>query len=365
MIVTCNKNQLSEALQEIIHVVSSSTMIPVLNHVLLRITKDSMELTGSDLEISLLSRISCVAEEELQAAVPAKLFADIIKSMTEEELSLDFQENNLQIVGQHNTFALNCMDAAEFPALPQVQGASYTINGQAMVNLFRKVHAAISAKGEGNPSFSSVLLQTFANELRMVTTDGQRLMIAKHWETTDLNSLHILVPPKALGVLTKILGKSTENVTLVAGEREISVLCQQKTLISRVFEGTFPDYDRVIPSSVSFKFELNTHDFLVSLQRLNLLVRNTSKRITFQATEDKLLLTANDPEVGSGREALGMTTTGGEFEAVFDVKKLMDGVECIESDELVIETAGPLHPLIIKEKDSDNYLYLLVSLRKP
>jgi DNA polymerase III subunit beta len=365
MIVKCSRVQLSEALQEMISVVPSSSMIPVLNHILFRLGQDTIEMTGSDLEISLVTRLSCSSAGEMKTAIPAKLFADIVKSMTEDELSLEFEENSLHIVGQNNRFFINCMDSAEFPSLPQVEGTSYAIHGQEMLNLFKKVNAAISAKGEGNISFSSVLMQTFANELRLVTTDGQRLMIAKHWEKVDLNSMHLLIPPKTFQVLAKMIGKNTETVQFTVGDRELSVQCENKILISRILEGNFPDYERVIPSSVSYRFEVKTHDFMQSLQRLNLLVRNTSKRVNFKVMENNLILSASDPELGSGEESLNVVSSGGEFEAVFDVRKLMEGVEGIESEEMTMETAGPLHPIIMKEKDSDKYLYLIVSLRKP
>jgi len=365
MLVNCSRNLLSDAMQEMISVVPSSSMIPVLNHVLFRIFQNSIEITGSDMEISLVSKIPCNAQDEIQIAIPAKSFADIIRSMNEDEVGLEFDQNSLHILGQQKKYFLNCMEAGDFPSLPEVKGNHYAFKGQEILHLFKKVNAAISAKGEGNMSFSSVLLQTFANELRLVTTDGQRLMIAKHWESADLNSLHIMIPPKTFQVLTKVIGKSTDAVELVVGDREIAIQCTNKTLISRILEGNFPDYERVIPTSVSYHFELNTHEFMQSLNRLNLLVRSGSKRITFKVQDNQLQLSANDPEVGSGEESLSVISSGGEFEAVFDVRKMMEGVEAIESDQILLETAGPLHPLIMKEKDSDRYLYLLVSLRKP
>ncbi len=365
MTIKCLRSELSDVLQEMTSVVPSSSMIPVLNHVLFNVENESIGITGSDLEISLLSSIKCKSDAVFQVAIPAKLFADIVKSMTEDEITLDFEEHHLHIAGAHNKFLLNCMDSSEFPTLPQVEGNTYEIKSQEMLGLFKKVNPAISAKGEGNISFSSILLQTFANELRMVTTDGQRLIIAKHWETGDLNSLHLLVPPKVFQVLLKIAGKNIPTLQFVVGEREIAVKIDNKMLISRILEGSFPDYERVIPSSVAYRFELNTAEFLHSLQRLNLLVRNTSKRITFKAMDNELKLIANDPEIGSGEETLPIVFSGGEFEAIFDVRKMMEGIEGIESQEVVLETAGPLHPLIMKEKESDKYLYLLVSLRKP
>ncbi len=365
MTIKCLRNELSDALQEIISVVPSSSMIPVLNHVLFKIEGEKIEMTGSDMEISLISSIKCESGEDFQTAIPARLFADIVKSMTEQEITMEFEENHLQIQGEHSKFLLNCMDSSEFPKFPNVEGNTYEIKSQELLGMFKKVNPAISAKGEGNISFSSILLQTFANELRMVTTDGQRLIIAKHWETGDLNSLHLLIPPKVFQVLSKIVGKSVPTIHFIVGDREIALSIDNKMLISRILEGNFPEYERVIPASVAYRFELNTHDFLQSLQRLNLLVRNTSKRITFKAMDNELKLTANDPEIGSGEESLTIDFTGGEFEAIFDVKKMMEGIEGIESKEVVLETAGPLHPLIMKEKESDKFLYLLVSLRKP
>ena len=359
----CDKAKLSEALQEIIAVVPSSSMIPVLNNILLNVNKDKLVLTASDLEIGLTIIIECESEDELKTTVPAKLFAEIIKNFPEERITLDFQTDSVKILGQKSQFFVNCVEPTEFPLLPEVSGKAFTLKKDITLNLYNRVLPAVSSRGEGNIAFSSILLETSANEFRLITTDGQRLIVSKYWDSADFNSLHILVPPKTFAVLNKILLKEKNDIEFTVGDREISFVMDGKKLISRILEGNFPDYNKVIPENNSFSFLAYKSEIINALQRIHIVVRDSNRRVVFKLSQNNLQLSGNDPEKGWAEESLTVESIGGEFEGMFDVKKLIDGINNVETEKVVFETAGPLHPLVIKEHDSDKYIYVLVSLR--
>jgi len=363
MKIKCHRLDFSEALQEILSVIPTSSMIPMLNNVHMDIQDNNMTLQATDMEISLMEKLPCECDGKITVAIPAKLLAELVKSMKEEELLLEFEELKLSIHGEKNRFFINCFDPAEFPALMDVTGNQYKIKSQDFTQLFQKVLPAVSPKGEGNIAFSSVLMETIANELRLVTTDGQRLIVAKYWETADLSSLKILVPPKALNVIHKIAQKQPGELTMTVSDREISFALGNKLLISRRIEGAFPDYTRVIPTSYSYQAFIDKAELKSALGRVYLMVRDNSKKVSLKISNQLLTILGTEQEIGSGEESINVESQGGEFELMLDAKKLIDGIDGVEGTKVVFESNGTMHPLIIKEVDSEKYTYVLVSLR--
>jgi DNA polymerase-3 subunit beta len=363
MKIECKRLELNESLQEIVSVVPSSTMIPILNNVLLAVEGNKMSITGSDMEISLTVELSCTAESDFITTVPAKLFADIVKSVTEDVITLEFDGQNIHIYANKAKFLVNCLDPQEYPKLPQVEGNAYDLQSSEINRLFRKVVPAIAPKGESNIAFSSILMETISNELRLVTTDGQRLIVAKYWEKADLSSMKILLPPKSLQVLSKISGKKNSNLIMTVADREVSFSFERHCLITRRIDGVFPEYERVIPTSFTYKFFLIKNELMNSLNRVYLVVRESSKKVTFRIADNVLSISATEQEIGSGEDSLAVESSGGEYELILDAKKLMDGIDSVETEKVMFETNGPFHPLVIKDQDSENYIYVLVSLR--
>jgi DNA polymerase-3 subunit beta len=363
MNIKCHRSDFSEALQEILSVIPTGSMINMLNNVYVDIHHNDMTLQATDMEISLIEKLPCECDQDVTIAIPARLLADLVKSMKEDELHLELDELKLSILGEKNRFFINCFDPSEFPALNVVTGNQYRIKSQDFIPLFQKVMPAVSPKGEGNIAFSSILIETIANELRLVTTDGQRLIVAKYWETADLSSLKILLPPKSLNVVHKIAQKQPGEIIFTVSDREVSFALGNKLLISRRIEGTFPDYTRVIPTSYSYQIQADKTELKTALGRVYLMVKDNSKKISLKVNNQTLNILGSEQEIGSGEEAIAVESQGGEFELMLDAKKFIDGIDGIDGDKVVMESNGTMHPLIIKEIDSEKYTYVLVSLR--
>lgn len=366
MQVQCNKEELSLALQELTAVVPGSTMLPILNNILVDIHNGNLNLVSSDLEIGLTINISCKAEESITTTVPGKLFAEIVRSLGEPTVTMEIQTESVKIIGSTGEFFLNCIDPGEFPILPEVSGRVFNLKKDEILHLYERVLPAVLAKGEGNIAYSGILLETNANEFKFVTTDGQRLIISKFWDNVDFNSLHLLLPPKAFSILSKIWPKDEEEVQFTISEREVSFTFKTKRLVSRILEADFPAYEKVIPENLAFSFKVAKNSFLSILQQTYIIVRGGTKRVSLSLNSGILTVSGQDPERGWATETIkAIESSGGEWSGLFDAKKLIDGVSGVDTEEVVIETSGPFHPLLIREPDSDKYLYVLVSLKSP
>ena len=367
MIIQCKKNELSTILQEMIAVIPSSSLVPVLNCFHFSVKDQQITITASDLEIGFTSHMKCEADGDITVAIPAKLLTDIVKSMEEEFIKMEFIDLHLTIYGQTNHFSIHCIDPEEFPALPEVVGTSYDVSISHLISLYNKVSPAVSQKAEGNLNLHCIPLQSDGNELRMIASDAQRLVVAKTIEDQDYDTIRVLALPKVFKILSKLsLKAKTDRMNMVIADREIMFSFEQQTLVSRLVDSNFPDYTKVIPKESSYRFIVNRDKLMHALQRLYLVVRANTGRISMKLKEQSILLVANDPEIGSGEEEVPveyLDRSGEACEVLFDARYMMEGVEGVETNLVEYNLQGSIHPLVIKEPESDKYVYVLVTIR--
>ncbi|MCK5847930.1 MAG: DNA polymerase III subunit beta [Caldisericia bacterium] len=367
MILQCKKNELSSVVQEMISVIPSSSLVPILNCFLFSVKNSEIIITASDLEISLTSHVKCVSDEEISIAIPAKLFTDIVKNLDEATIKLEFNDLHLTIHGSTNYFSINCIGPEEFPILPSVQGTEYEMSIDHFLSLYTKVSPVVPQKAEGNLNLHCIPFQSDGNEIRMIASDAQRLVVAKSQEETDFGSIRILALPKVFKILSRIISKSkAETMKMTVSEREIMFTFDNQVLISRLVDSNFPDYTKVIPKEASYKFVVDRDKLIHALQRLYLVVRSNTGRINMKLEENSILLTASDPEVGSGKEEVPIEYSERSAEAcevLFDARYMIEGIEGVQKNLVEYQLQGSIHPLVIKEPDSDNYQYVLVTIR--
>ena len=367
MIIQCKKNDLSTILQEMITVIPSSSLVPVLNCFHFSVKNQQITITASDLEIGFTSHLDCEADGETTVAIPAKLLTDIVKSMDEEIIKLEFQDLHLTIYGQTSHFSIHCINPDEFPSLPEVVGTAYEVPISKLISLYNKVSPAVSQKMEGNLNLHCIPLQSDGHELRMIASDAQRLVVAKTIEEKDYDTIRVLTLPKVFKILSRIaLKANTDTMEMVVAEREIMFSFDKQILVSRLVDSNFPDYNKVIPKESSYRFIVNREKLLHALQRLYLVVRNNTSRISMKLKENSVMLIANDPEIGSGEEEIPveyLDRSGEACEVLFDARYMIEGVEGVETSLVEYNLQGSIHPLVVKEPESDNYLYVLVTIR--
>lgn len=351
-----NRKLLADSLGKVLGACSSSNMLPVLQHVRMKAVDGGMELQTTDLEIFAKSFIP--GRYDADFLIPGKVVCDILKTMDDEEVELIVEDENvLKISGKKNKFNFNFLNSDEFPEFPDVDGTLVELPSKELVNLFQTVDVAVSSKGEGNVAFSSVCIETLANEVRFVTTDGQRLMIAKHWENKDLQKITTLVPPKVFSILSKLF---SGNVKIVLGEDLIEFYDDNSKIVSRIMHGNFPDYERVIPNETKVRATVDTKLFKDAVRRLSLMAQH-GRKMAFKIDGD-IFLEVKDV-VGTGQETV-IASSQGTIDTYIDIRKLIEGLEPITTQTLIIEGRDNLSPIIIREDGNDRYFYLLVTLRR-
>jgi DNA polymerase-3 subunit beta len=358
----CERDVLVEALGTATRAVASrGGALPVLSGVKAELTGDQLVLTGSDLDLTIQVGITVAGQQDGVAVLPARLAADIVRSLAAGAVHVDAEGDEARISSGRSEFAVRLLPAEDFPRLAETLGDEVTLDASALEEALKQVVRAAS-HDDARPILTGVLMAAEGDGLRLVATDSYRLAVRDLPGTTVLREGQtVLVPSKALGELTRILGGAT-SVTLRLAERDASFVVDETKLTTRLIEGEFPNYRQLIPNTHPNRLTVGREPLLEALRRVKLLAREaTPVRITLKP--EGIELTAITQDVGQAHEDLDAKYEGTEMVIAFNPEYLADGVEAVKGDEVTLETVDALKPAVVKSVESQDYLYLLMPVR--
>jgi DNA polymerase-3 subunit beta len=357
----CERDVLVDALSTVGRAVSARGGSPVLSGVRLVLEGDQLTLTGSDLDLTISSVITVGGGEDGRAVVPAKLAADIVRSLEPGAVTIETEGDQAAISAGRSQFSVHLYPAEEFPQLPASSGDSVTLDGAELAEGLRQVVPAASGD-DSRPILTGVLLAAEAGGLRLVATDSYRLAVRDLPGTTVMSEgQHVLIPSRALHELTRVLANA-ESVTLVLGERDACFTVGDVTLTTRLIEGEFPNYQGLIPTSQPNRLMVGRSALIDAVRRVRLMAREaTPIRLTLGS--DSLELLALTQDVGQASETVDAKYEGVELTVAFNPEYLLDGLEVTPGDEVSIETVDALKPALLRSNESADFLYLLMPVR--
>ena len=324
---------------------------------------DRLELTGSDLDLTITTTVTVAGQEDGRAIIPAKLVSDIVRALEAGAVTIETEGEQAHISGGRSQFSVNLFPAEEFPQLGEPSGDSVTLAAEELAAGLRQVVPAASAD-DSRPILTGVLLAAEGDGLRLVSTDSYRLAVRDLPGTSVLaEGQHVLIPSRALGELLRLLAHD-EAATLVLGERDASFVVGVTRLTTRLIEGDFPNYRGLIPQTTQpNRLSVGREALIEAVKRVRLLAREgtTPLRLTFRS--DSLELLALTQDVGQASESVEAKYEGRELTVAFNPEYLLNGLEASEGDEVSLETENELKPALLKSGDSPDFLYLLMPVR--
>jgi len=369
--LSCNRRMLHEALQHVTRVVSGRTTLPILSNVLLEAAGDRLRVVAYDMEIGAQSSVPIEVEEEGALTVPARTLGDVVASLPDATVEIRSEDRNLLgLVCGRSEYTINGLPADEYPALPDVPGdVSFELTQEAMRDLIRATIFAASSD-ETRAILTGVLLTRDENGVKMVATDSYRLAV----KTAPLKAeksgsgeegWQVIIPARALQELNRMLEPADEEtpVKVSAGEQQIRFEVGPYMLVSRLIEGQFPNYERVIPAEVDRKVVVNREDLQGAIKRAAIVARAEASKLVFRTQEGVLTITAESGDVGRAHEELAAKVEGEEIEIAFNAEYLADVLGVIGSDSVVWELTGPLSSGLIKGSDDPDYLYVVMPMQ--
>jgi DNA polymerase-3 subunit beta len=367
MKLSLSASELLSQLQTVTRVASARSAVQALSGVMVSAGADSSpELLATDMEIGLRVPLAAEVVRPGSVVLPARLLLDVARSLPTEELTMELRstEQDVELICGPATFHLRMLRAEDFPTLPGPTAETrVTIPSKAFIETVTRVQRSAS-KDETRPVLTGILMSASGQELRMVATDSYRLSVKETALEAPLQgSLEANVPARALGELVRIAQQAdSETLAVSVGQNQVVFELGDIVLSSRLIDGQFPNYRQLLPESVDHELRLSTAEVADVVRRISLLAqKNAPLRLSF--SEGTLTVSAQTPDVGGASEAIPVPFHGEEFDIGFNPEFLRDGLESIESDELVLKLISPLRPGLIESPDTGDFVYLIMPIR--
>ncbi len=367
MKLSLSASELLNQLQTVTRVASTRSAVQALSGVMISAEDDSTpELRATDMEIGLSVPLKAETMRPGSAVLPARLLLDVARSLPAEELTLELRsvEQDIELISGPATFHLRTLRAEDFPTLPTPSpDTRIALPVEAFVQTVSRV-ARSASRDETRPVLTGILMSASGQELRMVATDSYRLSVKETALEAPLQgSLEANVPARALQELARIAQQApSDSLAVSVGQNQVVFELGETVLSSRLIDGQFPNYRQLLPESVEHELRLASAELTDVARRISLLaLKNAPLRLSF--SEGTLTVSAQTPDVGEASEAVPVPFHGEAFEIGFNPEFLRDGLESIESEELVLKLISPLRPGLIESPDSGDFVYLIMPIR--
>src|SRR6202165_4730866 len=367
MRLSLSSAELLAQLQTVTRVASTRSAVQALSGVMISATTDDPpELLATDMAIGLRVPLQADVSRPGSAVLPARLLLDVARSLPAEQLTMELRsaEQDVELICGPTTFHLRTLRAEDFPTLPSpASEGRVVLPAEAFMQTVNRV-ARSASRDETRPVLTGILMSASGQELRMVATDSYRLSVQQTALDAPLQgSLEANVPARALQELARIAQQApSEELAVSVGQNQVIFELGDTVLSSRLIDGQFPNYRQLLPDSVEHELRLSSAELTDVVRRVSLLAqKNAPLRLSF--SEGTLTVSAQTPDVGEASEAVPVPFHGEAFEIGFNPDFLRDGLESIESDELVLKLISPLRPGLIESPDSKDFVYLIMPIR--
>lgn len=366
MKISCSSSDLLADLQTVARVASTRSAVQALSGVQVAAEEGRVELRATDMEVGLRVPLQAQVTRPGTAVLPARLTLDVVRALPAAEVSLELRpaEGDVEIVSGSATFHIRTLRSEDFPPLPEPGGdAVVEVPAGAFVETVAKV-ARSASRDETRPILTGILVSASGQELRMVATDSYRLSVKETpLEAALSGSFEANVPARALQELARIAqANDADSLSVGVRANQVVFAVDGAVLSSRLIDGQFPNYRQLLPDAYEHELRLATGELTDVVRRISLLAqKNAPLRLSFR--EGEVTVSAQTPDVGEASETLPVPFSGEAFEIGFNPEFLRDGVESVDTGDLVLKLISPLRPGLIESADGTGFLYLIMPIR--
>lgn len=357
-----SKDVFLEGLQKVQSVVSSRTTLPVLSNVLIHADEGQVSLTTTDLEVSVRTQIEASVTEAGSTTMPVRRVFSIIKELAGGEIELSTDGKDVTDIRCGSSFfKIIGITSEEFPPIPEFSGSRSCVLQQGVFKeMLRNTNYAASTD-ETRYILNGVLLSFKGEKLTVVATDGRRLaLIEQELEFPKSAEVDEVVPSKTVDELVKTLGDAGE-VRIQSSETQISFEFDGLLIVSKLIEGTYPNFKQVIPGQCEERVTIERESFFTAVRRVSLLANDKSNSVRMSFQKNRLEISAVTPEVGEALETVPVKYEGKQVSIAFNPDFILDPLRNITSDEVYFEMTDDLSPGVLK--CDIPYLYVLMPMR--
>lgn len=369
--LSIDRGVLLRALSHVQSVVERRGTIPILSNVKLEAAKGQLSLSATDMDIAIMESVAATISEEGAITVPAHMLYEIVRKLqdgSEIEISKASGDAKVHVRAGQSHFSLSSLPVDDFPVMSEDDlQHSFTITSDECKALLEKTRFAISTEETRyylNGVYFHATTDGGASVLRAVATDGHRLARLQVGLPAGAENMPgVIVPRKTIGELVKLIEEGAKGVTISLSETKIKFVCGGAVLVSKLIDGTFPDYDRVIPSGNDKIMEVDNKAFTQAVDRVSVISSEKSRGIKLSLTAGKLTLLASGAEHGTAKEELEVKYAADAVEVGFNSRYLLDMMAQIEGETAQFVFADSQSPALVRDPSDVGALYVVMPMR--
>jgi DNA polymerase III subunit beta len=366
MNLTISKEQIGNGLQAVQNIISSRTTLPILSNVLLRAEGNTLQLTATDLDVTIICAVEATVKKPGSTTVPAKKLIGIVREVGNPEIEMDVDDKNVTSLRCGSSFfKVRGLGPEEYPPLPTFkEEKKVELPQEKFKGMLRKTSFAMSAD-ESRYVLNGIFISLKDHKLTMVATDGRRLaLVDEEVDISDKSQGEFIIPAKAVNELNRLL-QDKGNVEIRYAENQASFTLKGEkgsiVIITKLIEGTYPNYRQVIPPETKERVPLSREEFMHALRRAELMTSEKQNSVKLNFGKNALSITANSPDVGEACENMAINYKGKEMAVAFNPGYIIDPLNALSNDEVFFELIDELSPGILKINGP--FLYVVMPMR--
>ncbi|MBI5641278.1 MAG: DNA polymerase III subunit beta [Nitrospirae bacterium] len=359
------KDEILAKLSNIQNIVEKRNTMPILSHFLLDAGKQKSSITATDLDTALKEPLQIKVEKEGRICIPARKMFEIVREVEGELILESLDEQWLKLKAGASNFRLACLSAKEFPAWPGMEDTE-EISLPASV-LSEVIEKTVYAAGESDTRYTlnGILFHVLPDgKITVVGTDGHRLAcVNRTIEGSILAERKIIVPRKAATELRKLLDKTVEKVKVSLCKNHMLFTIGEMQFLTRLIEGTYPNYEQVIPASNEKRIVVQRDIFAKTARRVAIMSREKSNAVKVDLSENLITITSSNPDLGEAQDEISVEYKGESLSLGFNARYLIDILESMVSENIIMELQASLSPVLLREEKDESYRCVLMPMR--
>ncbi|MFA5029819.1 MAG: DNA polymerase III subunit beta [Patescibacteria group bacterium] len=374
MKISCTQENLNQGLMVVSHIANKNSNLPILANILIKVEDKILTFSATNLEIGIIAQVRGKVEKEGDFTVDAKLLADYISLLPKERVDLELVEDNLKIECQKQKTKIKGLTASDFPLIPKINKENpYIISAKSFKEAISQVTFAVS-NSETRPEISGVFIKFTNNTAVFAATDGYRLAE----KTIDLieggkEEKTIIVPVRTLQEISRVLGifkedvslKEVENVEIYISNNQIVFTYNGVELVSRLIEGEYPNYSQIVPNNSKTQIKTNINSLIKAVKTASLFTKSGIYDIKLEFKKNnEIIITSSSSQTGENISTLEAAVSGEENSIVLNYRYFLDGLQNINTEEIIIEINDSNSPCLMKPSGLSDYFYIIMPIKQ-
>lgn len=362
---TCNTRELSEACSNVTRAVSTKMTIPTIEGILIECGSDTLSLTGYDFEFGINTILQANVTEPGAIVINAKIISDIIRKLPDGKVTFETSATSVSIISGAAQYNIMGIDAEDYPELPSVSGGyPLFLNEAVLQKMVNQTLFAVADNESAKPVHTGLKFELSLNQLKLIGVDGYRLAVRTETVQYDGEDISFIVPKKTIRELIKLMGTDGDkNVSISVGKRHIVFDVENYSVISRLLDGDFLDYNAAIPKTATTTVLINTDDAINCIERTLPVIENDKKNPIRCLFDNDEMRVSTVSSLGRVVDYTHANVSGDRVEIGFNSKFILDALHAADTDQVKIELNSAVSPAKVMPINDDSFLFLVLPMR--